>query len=629
MPTSILEVDVNDESFKQFYALFQKYQAELKALPGAWGAQHKAVDGVADAAGDVVEEVKKAKVHLQGSSEAVDRISAGLRDMTAAMMAQAAAQAKAREARDKEMREERAAEKAQRESERKVAKANSDREKSYKKIKDTAKGIENSVERTTMSMLKWVSIGGITSAVLGGFGLAGLAGGLGNARRDAQGLGVDVGEQKALGLTYGRYTDVNAALGNISEAQLDPSRQWAFAATGINPAGKDPGQLLMESMMKAKTMFDRDMAINPASALAMAQAQGLMQGGLGFGAQDLRRLNKAKPGELEARAGQEARLQKELTVPDEVLEKWQDFQIKIASIGTKVEMALAPGLEKLIGPLGQLGDQVANALSAFMKTEDWQADMQQLGKDITGFAARVHDWAQDGGLQRFADGVNLVANEVMAAAERLKWLLPDKNAPPAWKPDAKHPILSTLAHNGAYMLNPFDWSNPALGSKEALYATAEKRGVPGWLLNNIYGTETAFGHNAGPSIAGAKGLFQMMDGTAKQYGVTDPMNFGQASDGAARYLADLMKHYGGDTTKTAAAYNWGQGNLDKDIAKWGADWDKHLPGETSDYLIKTAAAPSSWYDANGVSAPSGARVDVRVENATGGNANVNAAQLPQ
>lgn len=626
MPVSILDVQINDGPFKEFAASFAKFQKELKELPGAWAAVEKGAAGAADATGDMVDGAKEAAQHLGSSEQIVGRISAGMRDMAAAMLAQAALQAKAAETQAKEEREERDADKAKRESERKAAKAAADQQKATKKLREDMWSIAVAADHTALSMLKWVSIGGVASAVLGGFGLAGLAGSLGNARRDAQGLGVDVGEQKALGLTFGRYMDVNAELGTLNEARLRPETQWAFATNNISTAGKNPGQLLMETALKAKEVFDKLYAQNPATAGLLAEKLGLMQGGFGYSLNDLMRFHEAKPGELPRRIVQEASLRKELTVPDEVLEKWQDFQIKIATIGTKVEMALAPGLEKLIGPLGQLGDEVADMLSNFMKTEDWQADMQQFGKDIKAFTGRVHDWAQDGGLQRFGDVIHLVADEIMAVAEKLKWLLPDKNAPPAWKPDAKHPILSTLAHNAAYMLNPFDWSNPALGSKSALDATAEKRGVPGWLLNNIYGTESAFGHNAGPSIAGAKGLFQMMDGTAKQYGVTDPMNFGQASDGAARYLADLMKHYGGDTEKSAAAYNWGQGHLDKDISKWGANWDKHLPAETAQYLIKTAAAPSSWSGSDGASAPR-QDVNIKIDNATGGNASVSSNQL--
>ena len=42
--------------------------------------------------------------------------------------------------------------------------------------------------------------------------------------------------------------------------------------------------------------------------------------------------------------------------------------------------------------------------------------------------------------------------------------------------------------------------------------------------------------------------------------------------------------FDGDYRKACAAYNWGEGNLQKCINKHGDNWDRHLPGETANYL---------------------------------------------
>lgn len=87
------------------------------------------------------------------------------------------------------------------------------------------------------------------------------------------------------------------------------------------------------------------------------------------------------------------------------------------------------------------------------------------------------------------------------------------------------------------------------------------------------------------SREGAAGISQFMPDTAKQYGVdtSDPLS---SIKGQAAYMADLQTKYGGDYKKSLAAYNWGPGNLDKAIAKWGSDWASHLPAETSTYVSK-------------------------------------------
>jgi hypothetical protein len=104
--------------------------------------------------------------------------------------------------------------------------------------------------------------------------------------------------------------------------------------------------------------------------------------------------------------------------------------------------------------------------------------------------------------------------------------------------------------------------------------------LPAGLLDRVWNTESARGANM-TSKKGARGHFQFMDGTAKEYGVQDPNNLMQSATGAAHYISDLLKRYNGDIQKAMAAYNWGMGNFDK---KGGLG---ALPAETSDYVRKT------------------------------------------
>ena len=82
----------------------------------------------------------------------------------------------------------------------------------------------------------------------------------------------------------------------------------------------------------------------------------------------------------------------------------------------------------------------------------------------------------------------------------------------------------------------------------------------------------------------SQGLAQFQPGTAKQYGVTDPFDPKQAIPGQAAYMADLLKKYGGNYQKALAAYNWGPGNLDSAMQRYGSLWADKLPASVKDYV---------------------------------------------
>lgn len=112
---------------------------------------------------------------------------------------------------------------------------------------------------------------------------------------------------------------------------------------------------------------------------------------------------------------------------------------------------------------------------------------------------------------------------------------------------------------------------------EQLFGNLEaKYGLPEGLLDSVWAQESGRGKNM-LSPAGAKGHFQFMGPTAKEYGLSNPHDLTESADAAARYYRDLLRKYGGDLDKALGAYNWGMGNVDR----------KGLgsaPKETRDYI---------------------------------------------
>lgn len=108
--------------------------------------------------------------------------------------------------------------------------------------------------------------------------------------------------------------------------------------------------------------------------------------------------------------------------------------------------------------------------------------------------------------------------------------------------------------------NATDKSKTSLDS--IFEAASRKYGVPVTLLKAVAKTESNFNSTA-VSSCGAMGIMQLMPATAKSLGVTDPFDPEQNIMGGAKYLAQMLKEFGGKIELAVAAYNAGPGNVEK------------------------------------------------------------------
>ncbi|KEI84689.1 lytic transglycosylase [Clostridium botulinum B2 267] len=116
----------------------------------------------------------------------------------------------------------------------------------------------------------------------------------------------------------------------------------------------------------------------------------------------------------------------------------------------------------------------------------------------------------------------------------------------------------------------------------AVEKASRKYGIDKELLMAVIKQESDFNPNC-VSSAGAKGLMQLMPGTAREVGVTNPFDIEQNIDGGTKYLKKMLDMHGNVKELALAAYNAGPGTLQWRGVKSPSDINR-LPSETRNYV---------------------------------------------
>lgn len=107
---------------------------------------------------------------------------------------------------------------------------------------------------------------------------------------------------------------------------------------------------------------------------------------------------------------------------------------------------------------------------------------------------------------------------------------------------------------------------------------AARHGIDPVVFKALVSQESDWNPNS-TSKVGAKGLCQLMDGTAHDMGVTNSYDPAQSLEGGARYLRRMLDVNHGDMARALASYNAGFGRVN---GRSPGEW----PRETRDYVSR-------------------------------------------
>jgi len=402
---SIIDIDVNDEKFKEFLNIFKEYQENLDDMPEAWKKLSDAMGG----AGGVFNKSATATMGvIEHSAEKIGKMAEALHRAT----------------------------KAQEQFYRATTVSDS----GMTRLVKSSEHLGKSLFGIGTALFKIATIG----AIGGAFGMFGLGESAYRRQRESRGLGLSTGQIASFKTHMAPFVDPADVLNRAANAKNDITKWWALSAMGI-PVEKarreNAEQLSFDLINHARSIWR-----NGPQTLQYAQARGLTE--MGFSLDDLRRLSNT-PGLHKAEA---ATLKDSgvLGFSNKVGDEYTKMVVTLQKARVQIETTLIDGLAPLAKPLAAMAQTLTADFVRFMNAPGTKKAIGNAGNEIRDFFGFLGSKDLRNDLVQFGEAIKDVTGLILWATKKYESLKPDFN-------------IKDWIEAGKDLLFPFktDWYSPA------------------------------------------------------------------------------------------------------------------------------------------------------------------------
>lgn len=279
----------------------------------------------------------------------------------------------------------------------------------------SARDFSNYLKGGLITLSRVTGVGTAIAGILGAgslWGLDRLAGSVGAGRRGAQGLGTSYGQARAFNLNFERLIDAPGFLSGVAGALASPSGAVPFGALGLDQGAmqkKGAADAGVEVLKKLMHIADTQPETLWTSILSAGQLDRF-----NVSTEDLRRLRATSPEERKGIFGSYGKDVRSLGVSDKAARALQDFSVQLDRVGRTLESTFGERLSKLAPGLTALSDSVVKALSTFLDNSPAiNTGLEKFGHSIEWLAGYVGSDDFQTKIKSFVTGIGELADSTV------------------------------------------------------------------------------------------------------------------------------------------------------------------------------------------------------------------------